>query len=285
MAFDIERYKLTSKRLDLTDVDWDEVRRHHLPAGAIESMLYMMDIETHTVIFLSELLVSKACMDPVITSFLSVWGYEEMYHGDAFAKFLRAYGVRVEEDRPRQIRLQEGLHRATSVMTVLFGSYLLPFFPAIYLTIGATNEMTTLTGYQQLIRRANHPVLTQIVERIIKQERVHFAFYRSQAERLLEESEIARRAVRWVMTRRFRAVGEGVKSAEDVDNLAMFLFSGADGREATRTIDQSIGRLPGLQGVNLLERLLDRAEGRFGVTGASDDTGYVDLPQLAISAG
>ena len=87
MPFEIERYKWSAKRLLLEDIDWDEVPRHHLPSGAIESMLYMMDIETHTVIFLSELLVSKACMDPVITSFLSIWGYEEMYHGEAFVKF------------------------------------------------------------------------------------------------------------------------------------------------------------------------------------------------------
>ncbi|MGH7918662.1 MAG: ferritin-like domain-containing protein, partial [Candidatus Dormibacteraceae bacterium] len=256
MAFDIDRYKEASKKLDLRDIDWGEVPRHHLASGDVESMMYMMDIETHTVIFLSELLVSKACMDPVTTAFLSVWGYEEMYHGEAFAKFLRSYGVVVEDDRPRQIRLQEGFHRATSVMTVLLGSYLVPFFPAVYLTIGATNEMTTLTGYQQLIRRAGHPVLTRIVERIIKQERVHYAFYRSQAEKLMLESAQARAAVRWVMSRRFRAVGEGVKSAEEVDRLAMFLFSGGDGREAVRTIDRSINRLPGLQGIPLLERVL-----------------------------
>lgn len=265
MPFEIERYKWSAKRLLLEDIDWDEVPRHHLPSGAIESMLYMMDIETHTVIFLSELLVSKACMDPVITSFLSIWGYEEMYHGEAFVKFLRSYGVQVEDDRPKEVRLQEGFHRASSVMTVLLGSYLLPFFPAIYLTIGATNELTTLTGYQQLIRRSQHPVLTKMVERIIKQERVHYAFYRSQAERLLRESAIARQAVRWVMTNRFRAVGEGVKSAEDVDQLALFLFDGPEGRQAVRSIDEGIGRLPGLEGVNLLERLLDRAESRFGV--------------------
>jgi hypothetical protein len=104
-----------------------------------------------------------------------------------------------------------------------------------------------------------------MVERIIKQERVHYAFYRSQAERLLRESAIARHAVRWVMTNLFRAVGEGVKSAEDVDQLALFLFDGPEGRQAVRSIDEGIGRLPGLEGVNLLERLLDRAESRFGV--------------------
>ncbi|MGH7920500.1 MAG: ferritin-like domain-containing protein, partial [Candidatus Dormibacteraceae bacterium] len=212
-----------------------------------------------------ELLVSKACMDPVISSFLSIWGYEEMYHGEAFLKFLRSYGVKIDDDRPSQIRLGEGFHRASSVMTVLFGSYLVPFFPAVYLTIGATNELMTLTGYQQLINRANHPVLTQMVQRIIKQERMHYAFYRSQAERLMLDSAPARAAVRYVMTNRFRAVGEGIKSVEDVNLLAAFLFGGEDGRAAVRAIDVAIARLPGMHGVNLLERLLDRAETDLGL--------------------
>jgi hypothetical protein len=50
----------------------------HYRRGAVDAMLYMMDIESHTAIYLSELLVSKACMDPVITSFLSIWAYEEI---------------------------------------------------------------------------------------------------------------------------------------------------------------------------------------------------------------
>ena len=230
-------------------------------------MFYMMDIETHTVIFLSELLVSKACMDPVITSFLSCWVYEEMYHGEAFIQFLRAYGIQVSDDRPKEVRLGEGFKRVNAVMAIMFGSYLIPFFPALYLTVGAVNEMTTLTGYGQLQQRANHPILSQILERIIKQERTHYAFYRSQAEKLLRQSAAARGATRWFLQKRFRAVGEGVKTVDQVNQLAIDLFSGADGREAVRIIDQEVSRLPGLGGLHVMERILDRA---CEMTGAAE---------------
>jgi hypothetical protein len=264
MTFDIERFKEKSKKLDLSDIRWDLVRDHPLPQGAIDSMQYMMDIETHTVIYLSQLLVSKACMDPVITSFLSCWVYEELYHGEAFVKFLRGYGVTVSDDRPRQVRLQEGFKRVNVVMGVMFGSYLLPFFPALYLTVGAINEMTTLTAYRQLQKRAQHPVLNQVLDRIVKQERIHFAFYRSQAERFLRDSASARGATRWFIDKRFRVVGEGVKTPAEVDQLALYLFDGDDGREAVRAIDAQIGSLPGLSGMNVMERLLDRAVARKG---------------------
>ena len=264
MTFDIERYKENSRKLDLSDIRWDLVRDHPLPQGAIDSMHYMMDIETHTVIYLSELLVSKACMDPVITSFLSCWVYEEMYHGEAFVKFLRAYGIPVSDDRPRQVRLAEGFKRVNAVMGVMFGSYVLPFFPALYLTVGAINEMTTLTGYRQLQKRSQHPVLTMVLDRIVKQERTHFAFYRSMAERLLRDSGTARGATRWFIDKRFKAVGESVKTDGEVDRLALYLFGGEDGREAVRAIDAQVSALPGLSGINVMERVLDRALHRTG---------------------
>ena len=265
MTFDIERYKANSQKLDLSDIQWDLVRDHELPPSAINSMLYMMDIETHTVIFLSELLVSKACMDPVITSFLSCWVYEEMYHGEAFVRFLREYGIPVSDDRPKEIRLREGFKRVNAVMSIMFGSYLIPFFPALYLTVGAVNEMSTLTGYRQLQKRAKHPVLNEILERIIKQERTHYAFYRSQAEKLLRESAAARGATRYFLKRLFKPVGEGVKTTDEVNQLALDLFSGADGREAVRAIDQQTSQLPGLGGLHVMERILDRA---YRMTGA-----------------
>jgi len=264
MPFDIERYKANSKKVDLSDIDWSEVRRHPLPRGAVEAMHYMMDIETHTAIYLSELLVSKACMDPVITSFLSCWVYEEMYHGEAFVRFLREYGIPVSPDRPREIRLKEGFDRVTATMGIMLGSYILPFFPALYLSVGAVNEMTTLTAYRQLQKRIHHPVLSTILDRLIKQERTHYAFYRSMAERLLAASPSARGVTRWFMQKKFVVVGEGVKDPAEVDQLALFLFDGEDGREAVRAIDQAVSSLPGLDGLSLLESMVNRSIARSG---------------------
>jgi hypothetical protein len=282
MAFDIERYKLRSEQLDLSDIRWDDVSRYPLRRGAVDAMLYMMDIESHTAIYLSELLVSKACMDPVITSFLSIWAYEEMYHGDAFARFLRAYGITVDNDRATVLRRADTRGRIAATLTILFGSYALPFFPAIYLTIGATNELTTLTGYQRLIDYADHPVLTQLLRKIAKQERMHYAFYRSQAESHLLRNAAARRATRWFVQKRMRIVGEGVKSTADVDQFAYTLFAGKDGRIAARHIDRTIAELPGLQGVNLMERMLDRAAARSPHLAAVDwNAPVVVAPLLA----
>lgn len=286
MAFDIERYKENSKKIDLSDVDWSRAKDYPLAQGAVDAMTYMMDIETHTVIYLSELLVSRACMDPEITSFLSVWVYEEMYHGEAFVKFFRAYGIPVSDERPKEIRLKEGFGRVSAVLTIMFGSYLLPFFPALYLTVGAVNELTTLTGYRQLQKKTDNPVLHAILERIIKQERAHYAFYRSMSERLLAESAVARGVVRRYFQSRPRVVGEGVKNEAEIDQLSHYLFDGQDGLAAAASVDQQIAQLPGLKGFDMLQRAVRRAEARYasgdGETVSeysAEPRSYLTLPQ------
>ena len=55
-------------------------------------------------------------------------------------------------------------------------------------------------------------------------------------------------------------VGAGVKTEEEVDALALYLFGdGPEGRDQIREIDQTIAGVPGLEGMHLLEDYLDGA--------------------------
>jgi hypothetical protein len=65
--------------------------------------------------------------------------------------------------------------------------------------------------------------------------------------------------VRWVLEHLWTPVGAGVKSDEEVDALALYLFSDDEGREQLREIDQTIAELPGLEGLTLMEAALDTA--------------------------
>ena len=55
----------------------------------------------------------------------------------------------------------------------------------------------------------------------------------------------------------------GVKSQEEVDALALYLFGDApEGRQAIRELDATISEIPGLEGLHLLEGVLDEALAR-----------------------
>jgi rubrerythrin len=275
IEFDIDRYLRNSKRLDLSEIDWDDIPNHPLSAGDVMCLHYMMDIETHTVVYLRDLLASKAAHDPYVTGFLCCWVYEELWHGEAFSAFLRAYGIEdpiepklpdgttpmpTRPNRVRRFREQMGVGHKLFLLPTLFGSMVIRDFVALHMTWGAINELTTLTAYYQLKRRSSHPVLHQMLDRIIQDERRHFAFYRAQAKARMTANPKAGKVVRWALQAFWTPVGAGVKSQEEVDALALYLFGDSpEGRAAMREIDRTVAELPGLEGLTLLEDLLDSA--------------------------
>jgi hypothetical protein len=276
IEFDLDRYLRASKKLDLSGLDWEDIPNHPLADGDVMAMHYMMDIETHTVIYLRDLLATRASGDPQITAFLACWVYEELWHGEAFSDFLRAYGIEVPAElklpdgrtpmptraaRTQRFREQLGVGHQLSLLPTMMGSMLFRDFIALHMTWGAINELTTLTAYHALIRRSDHPVLHQMLRRVVQDERRHFAFYRAQGKaRLARAPRRARRLVRWVFENFWTPVGAGVKSQEEVDALALYLFGYDDrGREMMREIDETVGEIPGLEGLTLLEDVLDEA--------------------------
>src|SRR5215470_17419155 len=179
MDFDLDRYLRASKRVDVTSVDWDQITETHLPWEEARCLAYMMDIESHTAIFLRDLLATRAAFDPDVTAFLSCWVYEELSHGD---------GYPTRSDRNAWIRRRLGAKGYVSHLATLVGSAILRDFVAIHMTWGAANELTTLTSYHRLIAKTEHPQLIQLLQAITKDERRHFAFYRAQARMRLARS-------------------------------------------------------------------------------------------------
>jgi hypothetical protein len=99
--FDLDKYLRASKKVDLSGVRWERIKEHPLPVGEARSLAYMMDIETHTVIFLRDLLATRAAFEPDVTAFLSCWVYEELWHGEAFSRFLGEAGYDLAPDGER----------------------------------------------------------------------------------------------------------------------------------------------------------------------------------------
>jgi hypothetical protein len=255
MRFDIHTYKERTGRLDWADLDLDDAFvRRPLGRDALRCLGYMHDVEFHTVCYLRDLLLTPAHEEPEITAFLTFWVYEEFWHGEAIAEVLAAHGEPVCDQRLAGLRHSLGLRRRLGPLAVMAVSRLLGSdFVAVHMTWGAINEWTTQAGYARLSHLAGHPVLSELLGRIMRQEGRHIDFYASQAERRLSASPRAQRATRLALRRLWQPVGGGVMPPEETRFLAEHLFGGPQGRQALRRIDRRIDRLPGLARLHLLE--------------------------------
>src|SRR5262245_48971542 len=245
----------------------DDVPRYPLPPGAVRSLRYMQDIESHTIIYLRALLATRAIDDLEVSTFLACWLYEETFHGIALARFLEAAGHPVPP-RPRA-RGDEPLVKRVEASVTAMLSRAWPDFCAVHMTWGAINELTTLTGYRRLAAVAGHPVLSDMLERIMRDESRHFFFYYRQAEIRLARPRVARVA-RTLVDRFWAPVGSGVQPREELCFLGAYLFSGEEGRAAARKVDDTIRRLPGFATVRLLEAWMDH----YVTTSSRTDGGW-----------
>jgi hypothetical protein len=248
MSLDIETYVGRSRALDLSDIDWTSVGAHPLSADVRRTLHYMQDIESYTIMYLRELLSTRVVDDAEVTTFLACWLYEETFHGRALAQFLTAAGEEVRPTPRSQVRWGERLEQlATGLVARLW-----PDFVAVHMTWGAINELTTLTGYRQLSACADHPVLSTILSRIMRDESRHFHFYFEQAQQRLANPSTAR-ITRFLVDHFWDPVGAGVQPSAETRFLAGFLFGDAEGRDAARRVDDTIRRLPGFADAELLE--------------------------------
>ena len=202
-------------------------------------------------------------MDPILTAFLACWNYEELWHGENIARLLNLYGFEFDtQERIANVRANLGFQNSVSILSTMAGSWMLKDFSAVYLSIGAINELSTLTGYGALIRKSGHPVLKDLLSRIIKDERRHFAFYFNSSKEWLSGNPKAQKLDRWMLDRVWVPVGQGVKTQEEVDALAIYLFDDEQGEEELLELDAKIGKLPGLAGIKLMSKALYAARER-----------------------
>lgn len=254
MSIEIERYISVSARIEVGDIDWEEARDVGLSEDERFVLTYFSDIESQTVRYLGTLLRMKLALKPAVSAFLMTWGYEEFFHGHALANLMAVCGFPLEEDRVDSVKKRAKLNEwLEAVFGPLLSRVFSNQFPAVYMSFGAIQEMTTLRGYERLRVITRNPALKTLCERIARQERRHFAWYFNNAKEQLAGSRLARLLARKLLEFNWVPVGAGVKSDDEVTRLFSILFPSDHGKRLVREVDEKIGTLPGLEGIQLMQ--------------------------------
>lgn len=252
---DLER---RTARLDLTGIDFGAFRADPLDPDTLRCLQAMQDVELHTVCYLRDLLVTPAHQDPEVTAFLTFWVYEEYWHGQAIGKVLDAHDASGGTDRVGALRDGLGWTNTIKPLAMQVASLLGNEIIAVQMAWGAVNEWTTQAAYARLAALADHPVLSELLKRIMKQEGRHIDFYATQANDRLGRSRRARVVTRTALRRFWSPVGTGVLAPDDAAFICRHLFGGARGADVLARIDRRIDRLPGLSGLCLGTGMLER---------------------------
>jgi len=262
MAFDIDKFTSTSVSVNWKDLDFDEFKRNPLPASTLRALRYMCDVEYHTVCYLRDLLVTPSHKEEEVSAFMTMWNREEFWHGEALAAVLAAHDVTVDFDELKSTRLKMGWKdRLDPVKQALLGNIVGKDFIAVHMIWGATNEWSAVAAYNRLADLEKNPTLATLLKRIAKQEARHVAFYATQARDRLARSKKAQVIARFALKNAWGPVGSTIMDADEVTHVFGHLFAGEEGRREIRKLDEHVQRMPGLQGLTIVET----AMGKYGV--------------------
>ena len=108
MSFQVDEYAKSIVPVRWDDLDLDNFRREPLSGDALRCLRYMSDVETHTVCYLRDLLVTPSHADPEITKFLTMWNFEEYWHGEVLDEVLEVHGVPTGPEHTMALRKRMG---------------------------------------------------------------------------------------------------------------------------------------------------------------------------------
>lgn len=246
-----ERQQRTLTPDFLSSIPWHQVKDTPVDEKFIPILLYMRDVETLTDMYHRELLRTPTGKDPHIGKFMERWGIEEITHGEVLNRFLNEIGVETDEKWQTQVRREvSATYNATAYIMMVLTNLIGKKFTATHMTFGAIHEMEAAQGYRRLIALADHPVLTHIVNGIIREEAIHAQFYRSVARLELKKNEFAQKMARWVIEHFWAPVGQGSLAKSRTEYTIATLFAGESALESLdKTVTQRIRQLPGFNGI------------------------------------
>lgn len=226
-------------------------------------------VETNAIHQLGNALVAQIGEDPLLSEFLPRWAAEEAEHGQVLRRvvlesqgIVTSRGRLIEAEHYAIMRQRRSFLQRHSRLLVAMAVRTVPDLTALYATFGAFQEHSVMQGYRLLGRRAQIPLLSEVLGRIVAQEQRHFRVYLSQARQRLtgnrNTQRITRRGLEWF----WKPVGFDALGTEGWDRVCSFLCPTVEEEAFLARTDDVMGRLPGLEGLHLMRRAIDQSKTR-----------------------
>ena len=259
MKIPIEKFQEQGGRVQTDDLDFDSFRDQPLDDNVLRCIAYMHDIEYQTVLYSRELLMLPQWKDPQFTAFITLWNYEEYWHGQALGRVLEMHGRPAHDERLVAMRTFGKRYLFWSPAIFWLLGHGIRRFPAVHMTWGAINEWTANAAYNRLGQIADHPTLSTLLGRIMRQEGRHAGFYSAWARELLTDDARSRWITKQFLLRQWDIVGNGAVPRSETAFAGAYLFGGDEGNALIDRVEARIDALPGLAGLGLVRTAIKTA--------------------------
>ena len=235
----------------INNIAWEDIKNYPLDKKFVPVLLYMRDVETLTDMYYNELRRTPTGKDPIISKFMERWSVEEQTHGELLNRFLNEAGIPTDDKWQNQVKNSVSkLYKAHAYLITTLTNLVGKKFTATHMTFGAIHELSTTQGYRRLTKLANHPVLSEILRGIIREESAHTHFYWSVARLELRNSSFTQKLARFIVKNFWAPVGQGAKPVAQTNYTIATLFGGTEGLEwVEKTVSSRIQQLPGFDGM------------------------------------
>lgn len=255
-----ERQPRTLTKEFIEAINWKDITNHELNPEFVPVLLYMRDVETLTEMYQAELRRTPTGKDKVISKFMERWGEEELTHGELLNRFLNWAGYPTNQNWQKHLKLSiPKSYTINSAIITILTNLIGKSFTATHMTFGAIHELSTTQGYRRLDALANHPILSQILKGIIREESAHTKFYSSIAKIELKQSQFSQKLSRFLVDKFYRPVGQGAKNPKDSNYVIKTLFGENDGLDwVNRTITSRIRQFPNFENLTKIDEIINK---------------------------
>jgi rubrerythrin len=246
-----EKQPRTLTKEFINRINWKDVKNYPINEKFVPVLLYMRDVEALTDMYYDEMRRTPTGKDPVISKFMERWSTEEQTHGEILNRFLNEAGFETDEKWQTEVRgAVSNFYTINQYLITSLTNLIGKKFTATHMTFGAIHEMSTTQGYRRLAQLANHPVLTEILSGIVREESAHTNFYRSVARLELKDSEFSQKIARFIVRNFWTPVGSGAKPKTESNYTIATLFSGDGGLDyIDKNVTRRVQALPGFDGL------------------------------------
>ena len=236
-------------------VDWrSDIEGTGVPPdpGLATALLLLAAIETDSRIIARKIRAGRVDNDPYLHEFLIIWQAEESEHGRALHHLARRHGA--VDPQPARSRLRPG-----EVVGIKLMAHTLPLsLRSTYCTLGAIQEFVALKTYLAVARAAHDPGTVAVLRKIAAQESRHMKFYLTAAQHLLDGHPMRQRVVRTLLSTLWAPPGVDLLGEGHFLRAFGFLLDNQTYVDEVVGVDSFLGRLPGMGGMELMRRWLQR---------------------------